>query len=143
MNQSRLMDSQCVFSKTRKLNSAWSICPRLIFVLSFNTRLYQYCILPSSSNLLPMSLSLYLSGSSGRYGSVSMSVMMSMSSSRCRTGSRSGGMTAAGGMSGTGSSWMAGARMSWRRRASALSSSATSSRKGMLLNSASVGRSRR
>ena len=49
-------------------------------------------------------------------------------------------MAGAGGMSGTGSSWMAGARMSWRRKASALSSSATSSRKGMLSNSASVGR---
>ena len=36
---------------------------------------------------------------------------------------------------------MAGARTSWRRRASALSSSASSSREGMLLNSASVGRS--
>ena len=41
-------------------------------------------------------------------------------------------VTGAGGMSGTGSSWMAGARMGWRRRASALSSSATSSREGVL-----------
>ena len=38
----RLMKSQCVFSKTRKLNSAWSIWPCLICVLSFNARLYQY-----------------------------------------------------------------------------------------------------
>ena len=36
---------------------------------------------------------------------------------------------------------MAGTRMSWRRRASALSSSAITSMEGMLLNSASVGRS--
>ena len=42
MKQRRLMKSQCVFSKTRKLNSAWSICPRLILVLSFNARLHQY-----------------------------------------------------------------------------------------------------
>ena len=66
MKQRCLMKSQSVFSKARKLNSAWSIWPCLIFVLSFNARLYQYCILPSMSNLLPISLSLYLSGSSGR-----------------------------------------------------------------------------
>ena len=58
-----------------------------------------------------------------------------------RTGSGSGGMTGAVGMTGPCSSWMAGARISWRHRASALSSFATSSREGMLLNSASVGRS--
>ena len=124
MKQSRLMNSQCFFSKTRKLNSAWSFWPRLIFVLSFEARLYQYKMLPSMSNLLLMSLSLYLSGSSDRYGSVPMSGMMSMSSSWCITGSGLGRTT------GAGSFWMAGATMSWRRRASASSSSATSSREG-------------
>ena len=130
MIQSRLMNSQCFFSKIRKLNSAWSFWPRLIFVLSFEARSYQYKMLPSMSNLLLMSLSLYLSGSSDRYGSVPMSGMMSMSSSWCTTGSGLGRATGAGGMSRTGSFWMAGATMSWRRRASALSSSVTSSREG-------------